>query len=130
MTNNKRTVIEALQALIADSKHDESRIEAFFATEYQQWVDGQQLDYRSFVEHMETVKRHTRQMRLSIKSAVAENDTVFTHHAVNVEKNQHETCEFEVFARFRLAAGKIIRCEELTRMVSGAAGDSDLGSRR
>ena len=129
MTNNKRTVTEALRVLITDPKHDERNIGAYFAPEYQQWVDGKQLDYSRFVEHMETIKRHTKQMHLSIKSAVAENDTVFTHHVVSVEKNLNEKCEFEVFARFTLAAGKIIRCEELTRMVSGIAGDSDLGSR-
>jgi hypothetical protein len=49
---------------------------------------------------------------------------------VAVEKSSGDKSEFEVFARFTLAAGKIIRCEELTRMVSGTADDRDPGSRK
>lgn len=129
MQNMKQTVIAALQVLIMDPLHDESKIEVFFAPDYQQRVDGKQLDYREFIRHMEALKSHTKRMSISIKSIVAENDTVFTHHYVNVEKNQGEKSEFEVFAHFTLSSGKIICCEELTRMINGLSGDSDLGSR-
>ncbi|CCG85419.1 nuclear transport factor 2 family protein [Erwinia piriflorinigrans] len=130
MQNVKRTVIEALKTLITDPLHVESKIAVFFAADYQQRVDGKQLDYSGFIRHMEALKLYTKRMSISIKSIVAENDTVFTHHYVNVEKKQGEKSEFEVFARFTLLSGKIIRCEELTRMINGLPGDSDLGSRR
>ncbi len=129
MQNNKQTVIAALQTLITDPLLDEGKIAVFFAPDYQQSVDGKQLDYRGFIRHMEAIKSHTKRMSISIKSVVAEDDTVFTHHYVNVEKNQGEKSEFEVFARFTLSSEKISRCEELTRMIHGLPGDSDLGSR-
>ncbi len=129
MQNNKQIVIAALQTLITDPLHDEGKIAVFFAPDYQQCVDGKQLDYRGFIRHMEVIKSHTTRMSISIKSVVAEDDTVFTHHYVNVEKNLGEKSEFEVFARFTLSSEKISRCEELTRMIQGLPGDSDLGSR-
>jgi len=129
MQNIKQTVIAALQTIITDPLHDEIQIALFFAPDYQQRVDGKELDYRGFIRHMKAIKSHTTRMSISIKSIVAENDTVFTHHYVNVEKNQGEKSEFEVFARFTLLSEKIIRCEELTRMINGFSGDSDLGSR-
>ncbi|OIN15985.1 hypothetical protein AO411_2021865 [Salmonella enterica subsp. enterica serovar Sarajane] len=129
MQSIKQTVIAALQTLITDPLHDESKIAVFFAPDYQQSVDGVQLDYSGFIKHMKAIKLHTKRMSISIKSVVAENDTVFTHHYVDVEKNQGEKSEFEVFACFTLSSDKIIRCEELTRMIQGLPGDSDLGGR-
>ncbi|ATI93576.1 nuclear transport factor 2 family protein [Salmonella enterica] len=129
MQSIKQTVIAALQTLITDPLHDESKIAVFFAPDYQQSVDGVQLDYSGFIKHMKAIKSHTKRMSISIKSVVAENDMVFTHHYVDVEKNQGEKSEFEVFACFTLSSDKIIRCEELTRMIQGLPGDSDLGSR-
>jgi predicted SnoaL-like aldol condensation-catalyzing enzyme len=129
MQSIKQTVIAALQTLITDPLHDESKIALFFAPDYQQRVDGKQLDYNGFVRHMKAIKSHTKRMSISIKSVVSENDTVFTHHYVNVEKNQEEKSKFEVFACFTLSSEKIIRCEELTRMITGPSEDSDLGSK-
>lgn len=130
MNNPKQTVIEALQAVIGSPDHDEREIARYFSPDYQQIVDGQALDYPGFVRHMALLKSHTRRMQVSIHAAVAGGETVFTQHRVTVEKAGGQPGEFEVFARFTLAAGRIIRCEELTRMVSGDAADSDLGSRR
>jgi predicted SnoaL-like aldol condensation-catalyzing enzyme len=130
MRSNKHIIIEALQALITHPEHNETEIAAFFAPGYQQTVDGKTLDYREFVHHMATLKTHTRQMSITINAIVAEGDTVFTHHRVDVEKADGEKSHFEVFARFTLFSEKIIRCEELTRMIGGHPSDRDLGSRK
>ena len=60
----------------------------------------------------------------------SEDGTVFTHHHVRVEKQKGQQSEIEVLARFTLSAGLIVRGDELTRLVSGAHDDHDLGSRR
>lgn len=126
---SKYTVTAALRALISTPEHDENVIAAFFAPGYQQTVDGNSLDYRGFIHHMQTLKAQTTRMGISINAVVADGDTVFTHHVVDVEKPGGEKSRFEVFARFTLSSGKIIRCEELTRLMSGNPGDHDLGSR-
>jgi hypothetical protein len=130
MKNLSQIVTDALQAVISHPGHDEKKIAHYFSPDYQQIVDGHHLDYAQFVQHLAVLKSHTRQMEVNVKALATEEDTVFTHHSVAVEKSSGDKSEFEVFARFTLAAGKIIRCEELTRMVSGTADDRDLGSRK
>lgn len=129
MQNNKQTVIEALHTLITQPEHDEGKIAAYFAADYQQCVDGKTLNYPGFIRHIALIKSQTTKMNIVIKSMAAENDMVFTHHFVHVVNEQGEHSEFEVFACFTLSQKKIIRCEELTRMINGSARDRDLGSR-
>lgn len=130
MKNISDIVINALEKVVSSPVHDEDQIAQYFSPDYQQSVDGQQLTYADFVRHMETLKSVSEKTEITVKTAVAEGDTVFTHHYVNVEKSRGGKSEFEVFACFTLSAGKIIRCEELTRMLNGDAEDQDLASRK
>lgn len=129
MQNNKQTVVAALHHLINKAEHDEKKIAAFFDPNYCQRVDGNELDYNRFIKHMDALKSHTAKMSITIKSIISEGDTVFTHHHVEVTNIQGGYSKFEVLARFTLSAGKITRCEELTRMISGPPCDRDMGSR-
>jgi hypothetical protein len=129
MKKTTQTVIDALQNVVCNPEHSEHDIALYFDPAYQQVVDGHRLDYREFIEHMALLKSHTTQINVSVLSAVTEDQTVFTHHHVKAAKIQGEHCEFEVFARFTLSSGKIIRCDELTRMIHGTSGDRDLGGR-
>ncbi len=129
MKSQSQNVIDALQEVIGCPGHDESKIARYFSPDYRQVVDGKSLNYDDFINHMSALKAQTRKMRLSIKAAIGEGDTVFTQHYVKVEKNEGGWSEFEVFARFTLLEGKIHRCEELTRMIHGVIEDSDFGSR-
>lgn len=130
MKSQSQSVIDALQEIICSPEHDEQKIAQYFAADYRQIVDGKSLSYDDFINHMSALKAQTQKMHLTVKAAVGEGDTVFTQHYVKVEKNETEWSEFEVFARFTLLAGKIHRCEEVTRMIHGVSEDSDFGSRR
>ncbi|CDG22056.1 conserved protein of unknown function [Xenorhabdus poinarii G6] len=129
MNNPSKIVIDALEEMISTRSHDESKIALYFDQSYEQVVNGECLDYRSFIQHIAVLKEHISRIELSILKIVSEGDTVFTHHTANVVKPDGTESQFEVFARFTLCAGKIVRCEELTRMISGASSDRDLGSR-
>lgn len=130
MNNASKTVIEALENVVCHAEHDEGRIARYFDPVYQQTADGHQLGYRDFVKHMATLKSLTTMINITVKTVIAEGDTVFTHHVVDVAKRQGEKSEFEVFAKFTLSAGKIIRCEELTRMITGDTTDRDFATKR
>ncbi|NIF33741.1 nuclear transport factor 2 family protein [Enterobacter sp. Cy-643] len=130
MKSQSQSVIDALQEIICRPEHDEQKIAQYFAADYRQIVDGKSLSYDDFINHMRALKVQTQKMHLIVKAAVGEGDTVFTQHYVKVEKSETEWSEFEVFARFTLLAGKIHRCEEVTRMIHGVSEDSDFGSRR
>jgi hypothetical protein len=130
MSNKSQFVTDALHKIVGQPEHDENQIARYFSPEYQQVVDGKSLDYRGFVEHMALLKSLTKAMKVSILAMACEENTVLTHHHVRVEKQKGQQSEIEVLARFTLSAGLIVRCDELTRLVSGAHDDHDLGSRR
>lgn len=129
MKNASRIVISVLEEVICNSEHDEDQIAMYFDLNYQQVVDGHQLGYKDFIKHMGTLKSLTTIMKITVNSVISEGNTVFTHHFVDVEKHQGEKSRFEVLARFTLSSGKIICCEELTRMIHGGIDDRDFGSR-
>ena len=52
-----------------------------------------------------------------------------THHHVKVDKKSGQRSEIAVMARFTLASGRILRCDELTHLLVGEREDRDLGSR-
>ncbi|OSN03254.1 nuclear transport factor 2 family protein [Lonsdalea iberica] len=130
MNSASQIVIDALQETINNPVHSEEKIAVYFSSDYRQQVDGKHLNYDEFVKHMALLKTKTQRMTVSLLSIVAEGDTVFTHHQVNVEKSKGGNSLFEVLAHYRLSSDQIVSCQELTRMISGENGDRDLGSRR
>lgn len=130
MKKPTQIVIEALQEIISNPEHHEIAISRYFSPDYQQQVDGKQLDYHGFIAHMALLKGLTTRMEVSLLAIAEQQNTVFTHHRVTVDKTSGEQSEIEVMARFTLLCGLIVRCEELTQLISGADGDRDLGSRK
>ena len=128
--NTRNFVINALQHVIGNPEHDAKLLEHYFSEKYQQRVNGVNLDYHQFVEHMALLKRHTKKMILNILALASEDYTVFTQHHVDIEKSDGEQCSFEVFANFTIKNNKIVSCVELTRLLAGSSEDDDMGSRR
>ncbi|WP_443086702.1 nuclear transport factor 2 family protein [Vagococcus sp. WN89Y] len=127
--NNIQHVAQALREIICHPEHSEAKIRDFFSADYQQYVDGETLDFAGFVSHMATLKRLTQAMDIELVAIAGQSSTVLTHHIVTVKKEGQQS-RIEVFAHFTLRDGLIIRCEELTRLVAGAAQDRLLGSLR
>ncbi len=130
MTQNMQRVIQALENVVCQSIHDERIIKTFFAPDYRQEVDGAELDYPGFVAHMATLKQATQSIMVKILAIAGEGNNVLTHHRVDVIKTNGESAVAEVFAHFTLKEGKIILCQELTRLLCGTGDDRKLGSVR
>ncbi|ROP60052.1 SnoaL-like protein [Enterobacter sp. BIGb0383] len=128
MNTNRRTVLEAL-AIISEPAHSPERIASWFDPDYQQQVDGHVLNYAQFLIHMATLKTLTRRMTIDVKAIADNGDTVLTHHQVNVTKQDGQTSRIEVLAHFQCREGRIVRCDELTRLLTGDPADADLGQR-
>lgn len=128
MTKNIQYIAQALEAIISCPEHNEQTIESFFAPNYRQTVNGIELDYAHFVAHMAKLKQITHSMELKILTLAAQGNKVLTHHLVNISKTNGERVLTEVFASFTLENGHIIRCQELTRLISGREEDKFLGS--
>lgn len=127
--NNMNFVQQALTSVLGKEIGSVAVIEQYFSPNYIQIVDGKQIDYDEFVAHLKVLKEATNSITITIKSIAEGQNCVHTQHIAHAEKKNGEVSEFEVFACFHLLDGKIIRCEELTRMISGAKSDGDLGSR-
>lgn len=128
MNNNRRTVLEAL-AIISEPTHSPEQIARWFAPDYQQQVDGNVLDYTQFLAHMATLKALTRRMTIDVNAIADSGDRVLTHHRVSVTKQDGQTSLIEVLAHFQCRGGKIVRCDELTRLLTGDPADTNLGQR-
>lgn len=127
MTTPANIVTQALQQMLTDPVHDEDRIAAFFAPHYEQQVDGKTLNYKDFVDHMALLKKVVRSLELNLITVASEHNEVLTHHKVNIDKNDGSSARFEIFAHFTVQDRRIIRCEELTRLLSGTTTDQALG---
>lgn len=127
---NKMVFVEqALKAVLGKKIGELAIIKQFFSSDYVQVVDGKMINFSEFYSHMQVLKEATESITIEIKSIAEGENCVHTQHIAKAIKKEGTVSEFEVFACFHLMDGKIIRCEELTRMLSGSKHDNDLGSR-
>ncbi|UXY11534.1 nuclear transport factor 2 family protein [Kosakonia sp. ML.JS2a] len=127
MSDATQRVTQALQAIVCNPEHDEAKIREFFSPQYRQYVDGESLDFRGFVEHMAKLKQLAESIEVTMVAIAGQHQDVLTHHHVAVSKKGGGVSHVDVLAHFTLQDGMIIRCEELTRLIQGAAEDSSLG---
>ena len=125
---NKQLVKDAFTQVVGSTVADEKIITHFFHSKYQQNVDGVKLDYSGFIEHMKAQKSIVSNIIVNFRNIVAEDELVFTNHDVIVTKNDGSIVKIHVLAEFRIAEGKIISCDELTRLEQGAPEDHNIGS--
>lgn len=130
MSNAAKLITQALHNIVCQPDHDEARIRSYFSPDYQQQVNGEALDFAGFVRHMAKLKQLTRSIDITVVAIASQHNEVLTRHHVSVEKKDGAQSHIEVFAHFTLREGLIIRCEELTRLLDGAAEDHSLGSVR
>ncbi|MFM2485190.1 nuclear transport factor 2 family protein [Celerinatantimonas yamalensis] len=127
--NTNTLVLNAFKEIIESPLYDKNKLTHYFSSDYKQVVNGNLLDFDGFIKHVERLKTETKNMTLTVIASAAEGDTVFTHHNVVVEKEDGELTLFEVLANFTVSNSKIVRCEELTRVIQGTDSDQDLGHR-
>ncbi|WP_226571496.1 nuclear transport factor 2 family protein [Mangrovibacter yixingensis] len=128
MTNHIPLITQALEAVICSPEHNAKTIESFFAPNYQQKVNGIELDYPLFVAHMAQLKQLGKTMELHILAIAQQGNKVLTHHIVGVSKKSGGHAITEVFACFTVDNGRISGCQELTRLIEGQEEDKHLGS--
>ncbi|BEV71299.1 MULTISPECIES: nuclear transport factor 2 family protein [unclassified Paludibacterium] len=121
-------VRQALETILS-GQASRSEIEQYIAPTYQQWVDGHQLDYPAFLQHLATLNQRADKMTLQIDHLIAEDKLVFSQHQVRVDKTDGGQAHYRVMALFTLQDSRIVRCEELTYMQQGQGADRDMGSR-
>jgi len=129
MENYKALVKESFKAVVEDLTYNEAAVEKYFSKKYVQKVDGKELDYQGFCQHMKVQKQALKHLSTDFITLVQEGGIVFTHHIVNMETKEGRSASIQVIAEFHVEEGKIIYCNELTHLRSGDEQDRDLGSR-
>lgn len=127
--NNKQFIHQALTEVLGTEIGSLDVVKKYFSEDYEQVVNGKTIDFNEFIAHLKVLKNATESISITIKSIAEGDSCVHTQHVAQAVKKNGSKSKFEVFANFQLENGKILRCEELTRMISGDESDHDLGSR-
>ncbi|WP_133128897.1 nuclear transport factor 2 family protein [Legionella nagasakiensis] len=127
---NKLLLKQAFKAIFEHEVVDEKTIAAFFSKDYRQWVDGHELDYQDFIQHIQAQKKRVATVSIDFKSMIAENDKVATVHLIDAITREGAPVRGKVIAQFTIKNKKIVACEELTFLHEAQEKDKDLGSAR
>ncbi|MDP1724590.1 MAG: nuclear transport factor 2 family protein [Alphaproteobacteria bacterium] len=125
----KDIVKNCFRDIIQAEKWDKPTYDKYFSEDYVQIADGKTLNYTQSQEHVKTLKRDYKSIKIVFHEIVTENNKVATRHTGHVIKNDNSQIEVDVMAIFEIKDGKIIACRELTRLVKGNKADEDIGSR-
>lgn len=125
----KDIVKNCFRDIMQAEKWDESNYDKYFSKDYVQIADGKTLNYTQGLEHVKTLKRDCKSIKIVFHEIIEEGNKVATRHTGHVIKSDDSEAEVDVMAIFEIKDGKIIGCRELTRLVKGSKADEDLGSR-
>lgn len=127
--NSMKDFIEkTFEDVIENMQADEEIISQYFSTDYIQYVDGHMLDYPGFIQHMKKQKTLINSAKVTIDHCVAEKNKICTIHRVDIDKKNNEKISVKVIAYFEIENGKIILCDELTKLLQGGEEDHNIGS--
>jgi ketosteroid isomerase-like protein len=129
MKNNKQILKAAFAEVITSTNPTEELCAKYFSRDYVQYVDGHRLDFNGFVKHMIEQKKVVASVKVTFKHMVEEGDKVATVHLIDATKKDGGKVEGQVNALFQIKNGKIVLCDELTKITVGTEEDKDLGSR-
>jgi len=126
---NKSLVERAFQDVLASNAFDEAAIARYFSPRYAQKTDGRTLDFPGFVAHIRELKHTVKNVKITFERMIAEGANVVSIHRAEAEKIAGGRIAVRVFALFVIDDGKIVLCDELTRLEHGAPEDRDLAFR-
>ena len=124
-----RDFLSRVFGALCDPAADAEAVGAFFAPDYVQIADGATLDRADFLDHVRVLKDALAEGTVTLERVVASGTSVASMHVADVLKKDGARARLKVHAFFEIEDGLIRRTEELTRLLEGAAEDSDLGSR-
>ncbi|GAA0606038.1 hypothetical protein GCM10010174_23620 [Kutzneria viridogrisea] len=125
----KKFVENAMQDVLFGGIEDvEQAVDTYFTQDYVQHTDGHVLDRAAFVDHVRHLRaRGLTEVQVQVQEIAVEGSTVADVHTVRGTKPDGTPVEVEVYMFTQLRDGKAASIRELSRLITGAAEDSDLG---
>jgi hypothetical protein len=111
----KRRIARMLQAVFADP----DRIPEFFTDDYAQVTDGEHSDRGRFDSHVRHVGGSVRSIAVTVLDAVRQGDAIADRHVVEVTHADGRQAVIEVYLFGTLRDGRLVRVNEVTRVLSG-----------
>lgn len=127
--SNKLLIQQMFRDVLEMDSSDERVIDRYFSPAYVQRVDGKTLDFAAFRDHIRELKKILTNLRFTIEHMVAEGGKVMEIHRVEGERRAGGTFAVRLFSLWVIEDGKIVLCDEVSRVEQGAPEDRDLGSR-
>lgn len=121
-------ILDFFKQVLEDGQIDDKTISHFVSPNYIQQVDGKTLYFEDFKKHLKKQREIISRIQITFIQVISSGDIVFTNHEVNAYKKDGNVLRFKVIAQFTLQDDKVIACDELTRLIDGNEGDSNLGS--
>lgn len=129
-TDQNKTLIKRMfRDMFERDSFDERVIDRYFSPKYVQHADGTTLNFSAFVDHVRELKRVVAKLEVTFEQMVAEGNKVMEIHRVMGEKRDGGKFTARLMSFWLIEDGKIVLCDELSRLEQGAAEDRDLGSR-
>lgn len=125
---SKDFIERVFKEVIEDLNADETIISQYFSPHYIQHVDGHELNYEDFVQHMVVQKSLLDSIEVSFEHIVIEGNAICTVHRVDAIKKNGEKIAIKVIAYFEVENKKIILCDELTHLLEGDEKNKNIGS--
>lgn len=125
---SKDFIEKIFKEVIEDLNADEQIISKYFSPLYIQYVDGHQLNYKDFIQHMIAQKSLLDSVKVCIEHCVIEGNAICTVHKVDAIKKNGKKITIKVIAYFEVENGKITLCDELTYLLKGNENDQNIGS--
>lgn len=119
---------QVLKDVVEDMQADEHVFSQYFSPSFIQHVDGQTSNYQGFVQHMLKQKSILKSAKLTVLHTLTEGNKICTVHKVDAVKKDEKKISVKVIAYYELEDGKIVKCDELTYLLTGDEQDRNLGS--
>jgi hypothetical protein len=115
-----------------DDRHPlAATIDRYFAPDYRQYTDGEVVDRDGFAAHIAALRALTATGRIEVLEIVRQGNRIADRHQVTVTRHDGTTSRMEIYLFGELAAdGRLRRVDEISHLLDGAAGDTELARAR
>jgi ketosteroid isomerase-like protein len=114
-----RALLSEAFANLLDPGEDVETLSRYFSPACVQDVDGERMDYARFLDHARAIKRAIRSARVTFEALIVEGSTIADIHIVESERTDGARTRLKVIAFNTVDQGKIVRVDELTRLMQG-----------
>lgn len=113
--DNVETLKRALKSLFEDYRGTDSDFMRYFSPDYVQWANGRTSNLADLIAHFDGMQGTRPNRTIRFVDVVAAGELVFDQHVVTASIPDGDDLVVDVFAKWTIVGGRIVRCDELTR---------------